>query len=219
MSSNSVVMLGATGAVGQQVVKTLINMPLTRLTLLGRRELEGVTGHSVTQHLVDIHNPTSYQDFLIGHKTAICTLGVGQPSKMSKSDFLKIDKDAVLKFATACKQAGIRHFELLSSVGANSSSFSFYLRTKGELEDGLRALNFELLSLFHPSMILTPTNRYGLSQQITLITWPLLSPMFIGALSKFRGINVDELGAAIAKNIITNKQGEEILEWEQFTVQ
>jgi len=54
----------------------------------------------------------------------------------------------------------------------SSSSSSFYLKTKGELEDGLKALRFERLSLFHPSMIMTPTNRYGLSQGITLAIMP-----------------------------------------------
>ena len=98
----------------------------------------------------------------------------------------------------ASKKEGIQHFELLSSVGVNSKS-SFFLRTKGELENGLRELNFNRLSLFHPSMILTPENRYGLSQKLTLMTWPFVSKLFVGNLRKFRGIPVDILDASIAK--------------------
>jgi len=63
---------------------------------------------------------------------------------------------------------------LLSSVGISPKSKSFFLRTKGELVEALKALNFERLSIFMPSMILTPTNRYGFSQALTLAVWPKL---------------------------------------------
>ncbi len=87
---------------------------------------------------------------------------------MSKADFVRIDRDAALDFGRACKAAGVRHFELLCAVGANAKSSSLYLRTKGELQDGLKALDFERLSLFEPSMIITPTNRYGIGQAVLL---------------------------------------------------
>ena len=213
----SVVMLGASGAVGGQVAKTLMAMPeLQRLSLLNRRSLPELTGTSVTQHTVDVLNPATYQTQLPGHDCAVCTLGVGEPSTMSKEEFVRIDKDAVITFATACKAAGIRHFELLGSVGAHSKSSAFYLRTKGELQDALIALNFERLSLFQPSMILTPTNRYGFSQALVLAFWPKLSGLLFGRLRKYRGIRVETLGAALAKNLMTTGQGVEILQWEQF---
>jgi len=211
------VMIGATGAVGGEAAKVLSEMPqIERLTLLGRRENENLKGSSITQHVIDLFDPSSYQELLTGHDIAICTLGVGQPSKMSKEDFVRIDRDVVLIFASSCKKEGIQHFELLSSVGVNSKSSSFFLRTKGELENGLRELNFNRLSLFHPSMILTPENRYGLSQKLTLMTWPFVSKLFVGNLRKFRGIPVDILGASIAKNTTAEKSGVEILEWSDF---
>lgn len=213
----SVVMIGATGAVGGETVSILLKNPLMeRLTLLGRRPLADISHDSVLQHKIDIFKPNSYQEHLPGHRTAICTLGVGQPSKISKDDFVKIDKIAVLDFAAACKNAGVRHFELLASVGANAQSKSFYLRTKGELIEGLKELGFERLSIFQPSMILTPINRYGLSQAITLRLWPLLTPLLLGGLRCYRGISVELLGRAIALNLQRNKNGVEMLVWDDF---
>ncbi len=213
----SVVMLGATGAVGSQTARVLEAMPgMERLTLLGRRRLEEVSGDFIVQHAVDIFKPDSYAGHLSGHQTAICTLGVGQPSKFSKQEFVRIDKLAVLDFASSCRQAGVRHFQLLGSVGAHADSRSFYLRTKGELEAGLAELGFDRLSLFQPSMILTPTNRYGFSQGVTLAVWPWLEPLLIGPLKKFRGIPVAKLGRAIANNIRFSKSGPETLHWDDF---
>jgi len=70
--------------------------------------------------------------------------------------------------------------------------------------------------VFKPSMILTPKNRYGISQAITLKVWPLISPLFWGGMRKFRGIKVGSLGKAIALNVFKENQGFETLHWDEF---
>lgn len=216
-SDVSVVMIGGSGAVGGEVVRALCELPaVTKITLLVRRKIEGIESKLVRQHIVDVLDPASYQEHIEGHTVGISTLGVGQPSKMSKEEFTRIDKDAVTSFAGACKAGGISHFQSLGSVGIDAKSRSFYLRSKGELEQILMDLEFERLSLFHPSMILTPTNRYGIMQGITLKVWPVLSWLLIGPLRKFRGIRTSELGAAFASNLALKKEGTEVLEWDEF---
>ena len=213
----SIVMLGASGAVGTETLNTILQLKnIKQLTLLGRKTISNTDVNFMQQHKISISDASSYQEYLEGHTTAICTLGVGQPSKISKEEFVKIDKIAVLDFARECKKAGIKHFELLASVGINLKSNNFYLRTKGELVEALKALNFERLSIFQPSMILTPTNRYGIAQAITLKVWPLLKPLFMGSLRKYRGISVNDLGQAMAKNIFKEGKGYEILQWDEF---
>lgn len=215
--SKNIVMMGATGAVGTQVVQALMaTNQVNQLTLLGRRPLKGYTKPTVFQHKISIFEPDSYQKWLPNHEVAICTLGVGEPSKMSKDDFLKIDKQAVLDFAKGCKKAGVKHFSLLSSVGIDAQSRSFFLRAKGELVEAIKALQFDRFSIFQPSMILTPENRYGFSQAVVLTVWPLLKPVLIGGLRKYRGVKVETLGKAMAKNIFIQKSGVEYLQWNDF---
>ncbi len=149
--SHSIVMIGGTGGVGGETLKALVRMPeVSRLTLLGRRPVAGLEGANITQHAVDMFDPKSYAQYLSGHDTAICTLGVGSRKGMTHEEFVRIDKTLVLDFASACKAAGVRHFELLGSAGANAKSPSPFLSTKGELEDGLRALGFRRLSSLSP---------------------------------------------------------------------
>ena len=213
----AIVLLGASGAVGTEALNALLQLKnIQQLTLLGRTPIPNITVDFVQQHKINISDASSYQDYIQGHTAAICTLGVGEPSKISKEDFVKIDKIAVLDFAKQCKKAGVKHFELLASVNISATSKSFYLRTKGELVEELKALNFERLSIFQPSMILTPTNRYGIAQAITLKVWPLLKPLLIGGLRKYRGIPVQVLGQAMAKNIFKEGEAYEILQWNEF---
>jgi uncharacterized protein YbjT (DUF2867 family) len=212
-----VAMLGASGAVGGVVARSLQgSVQVVRLTLINRRELDGFLAPSVHQHICDVENPQAYAAQLAGHSVAICCLGVGQPSKVSQAEFVRIDKTAALAFATACKVAGVRHFQLLSSVGASTKAGNYYLRTKGELQEAIVALGFERVSFFQPSVILTPANRYGLTQALLLGTWPWVSKLLPGGLRKFRGIAVDQLGRAIALNIFSAGQAMEILHWDQF---
>lgn len=217
MEEKAVAFLGATGAVGSEALRTLLSIPQVRkISTFGRSKIPSISDTRVSQHRIDISAPEEYAGLINNHDIAICTLGVGQPSKVSKDDFVKIDKTAVLNFAKICKEAGVKHFELLASVGISSKSRSFYLRIKGELVDELRALNFERLSIFMPSMIITPNNRYGFSQATLLFIWPLINPLLLGTLKKYRGVKVEILGEAMANNIMIERKGYEELLWEDF---
>jgi nucleoside-diphosphate-sugar epimerase len=212
-----VVILGATGAVGTAVMRRLSLMEaIDKVTVLTRRPFDGVQSDKFVEHIVDPLDPASYQEHLSNHDIAICTLGVGAISSVSKEEFLRIDRDAVIAFGEASKDAGIGHFQLLSSVGVSSGSKVFYLRSKGELEDALAQMKFERLSMFHPSNIITPQNRYGLGQAIVLKVWPHLNPLLNGPLRKYRGILVEALGQAIAENCIAAGPSIETLEWDDF---
>lgn len=81
--------------------------------------------------------------YLGGHNVAICTLGVGEPSKVSKEEFVKIDKTAVVDFAKRCKEAGVKHFEILSSVDANPRTKTIYLKINGEINEELKKSNLK----------------------------------------------------------------------------
>lgn len=211
-----IIMTGASGAVGGSAVSTLLAMPgVSAITLLNRRPL-GLAGLGLSERIVDLSDPASYAGFLAGHDAAICTVGVGEPSKADPAEVERIDRDIPLAFAKACRASGIRHFQMLVSVGANARSTNRYLKVKGELEEGLEAISFPRLSLFEPSMILTPENRYGALQGVLLALWPKLQPLLAGPLRKYRGVHVDTLGAAIARNAAKSGAGVERLHWDDF---
>ncbi|MBB3699164.1 NAD(P)H-binding protein [Flammeovirga yaeyamensis] len=213
-----VVFLGATGAVGSQALKQLLSFNnVSRILSLGRRPVEIDTIPTYLEQVkIDIHQPSSYADQVHDCDIAICTLGVGESTKVSKEEFIAIDKTAVINFAKICKDNGVKHFHLLASVGTNSKSMNYYMRTKGELIDELTALNFDSLSIYQPSMILTPTNRYGIVQGIFLVVWPKLDFIFQGSARKYRGIKVDLLGKSMANNISNTRRGVEFLTYDDF---
>ncbi|EWH10225.1 hypothetical protein DS2_08997 [Catenovulum agarivorans DS-2] len=217
-AQKKIVFLGATGAVGSVVLTRVLSFSqVVKVLCLGRKKIDVKTPKSnFKSEIIDIHNPNTYAELIHGFNTAICTLGVGEPSKVTKDEFVAIDKTAVLEFANVCKLQGVKHFQLLGSVAVDSNSRNFYLRTKGELIEELIRLNFERLSIFQPSMIITPKNRYGLLQALTLKFWPKLDFILQGQLRKYRGIKVEILGNSIANNTLTNRSGLEYLKYDDF---
>lgn len=212
------IVLGSSGAVGTALTKELIAQPsIAAITLLLRRPHPDplvAQASKVTQHLVDVFSPPSYEKFLVGHELAFSTFGVGQPSKITREEFVATDLDAVQNFAAACRRVGVRHFSSLAAVGANAQSKIFYVQIKGRLEQALIDLGFDRLTLVRPSMIITPQNRYGFSQALTLVLYPYLDPLLIGGLKRFRSIKVEELGQAMARNALRAPQAKiERLTW------
>lgn len=211
-------LLGSTGAVGGHVLAELLRSPaFTAVTTLGRRPSDVPDPPAkLAQHVVSLDDPASYRPLLGGHDAALCTLGVGQPSKMARDEVWKIEVDYVMGFADACRSEGVKHFSLMTSVGSNPRSRSYYLKLKGTLEDRVKALGFQRTSFFQPSMILTPQNRYGVLQALTLAIWPKINWALVGGLRSMRGIKVEDLGRAMALNAARAGEGVETFTWDGF---
>jgi uncharacterized protein YbjT (DUF2867 family) len=217
LDKTSIIFLGATGTVGGIALGHFkSSAKVSKLSLLARRDMGLARQSGLTCHVVDTTDPKTYAQHLPGHDVAVCTMGIGEPSKVSRDEFKRIDHDAVLDFAKACRASGTKHFILLGSVGADAKSNSFYLQSKGRLRDAIEALGFESVTTFQPSMILTPNNRYGLSQAILLALWPVVSLLLVGPLSKFKGIRIETLGMAIAKAAVAPGRGNARLHWADF---
>lgn len=218
LTGRRAVTLGSTGAVGGHVLAELLRSPaFTAVTTLGRRPSDVPDPPAkLTQHVVSLDDPASYQPLLQGHDVAICTLGVGQPSKMARDEVWKIEVDYVMGFANACRSEGVQHFSLMTSVGSNPRSRYHYLEMKGILEERVKALGFQRTSFFQPSMILTPENRYGVTQALTLAIWPKINWALAGGLRPYRGIKVEDLGRAMALNAARAGEGVETYTWDGF---
>merc|ERR1712071_632830 len=56
--------------------------------------------------------------------------------------------------AQYAKDAGVKHFHYISSQGANANSSLLYPKTKGEIQDSLKAMGFDKLSIYQPGLLL-----------------------------------------------------------------
>jgi len=130
----SAVVFGATGAVGSELVRELLQSPLcTKVTTITRRTIpidsfflnhvDQASLEKLSQHVVDIEKMDHHISNIVhGHDVAFITFGVGQPSKVTPQELYHIDVEITSKFANICKEVGtIKQISLLSSVGVDSN--------------------------------------------------------------------------------------------------
>lgn len=94
-----------------------------------------------------------------GTQLFISALGTTRANAGGFENQKKIDYDFNLELAKAAKAAGTKMYVLISTHGANSSSYLGYPKMKGELEDAVRALDFDHTVIVRPGMIVGERNE------------------------------------------------------------
>ncbi|EJU30915.1 NAD(P)H-binding protein [Selenomonas sp. CM52] len=155
------VLIGATGAVGKDLLQALLeDARYTEVVAFARRAL-GVQHEKLREHTIDFDAPATWQELVKGD-VLFSTLGTSLKQAGSKEAQRHIDYDYQLTFAKAARANGVKSLVLLSSIGANSKSSIFYLRLKGELDDAVQCLGFDSLSIVRPpSLIRAKSKRFG----------------------------------------------------------
>ncbi|WP_111494317.1 Rossmann-fold NAD(P)-binding domain-containing protein [Marinobacter bohaiensis] len=144
-------LFGATGAVGRQVLQQALDTPgIRRITAPTRRPL--APHDKLDNPVQDFRSPLPDADWWRAD-ALICCLGTTLKQAGGKAGFHAIDHDLVLAVAQRAHDAGTPVMVLNSSMGANARSLSFYLRTKGEVEQALQTMGFDRLVLVRPSLI------------------------------------------------------------------
>lgn len=183
--------VGATGMVGQAVLAHA-SAPLT---VLARRDVAGLS----PQHRLIVAPSEDWPDIIAAEKpaTLISCLGTTIRQAGSQAAFRAVDHDLVLAAAEGAKRGGAKHVIAVSSVGAAAKAGNFYLRTKGQAEDGLRALGFDRVDFLRPGLL--TGERQGpprLGEGLAIIAAPLTNALLHGALRRYRSIPGEKVAKA-----------------------
>jgi NADH dehydrogenase with NAD(P)-binding domain protein len=145
--------IGATGAVGRDLVARLLDNPaFTEVRVFVRRAMR-LEHPKLRTYIVDFAQPESWAGEVEGDVAFSC-LGTTRQAAGSKEAQYVVDHDYQARFAHTARQAGVSTLILVSAVGASSRSSTFYLRMKGELEDEVRELGFDRLIIVRPPLLL-----------------------------------------------------------------
>lgn len=151
----TVLILGATGQVGQALLQLALQHPeISRVVAPTRRALPAHA--KLDNPLVDFEQLPEEATWWKADLT-VCALGTTLRQTKSKAGFYRVDHDYVLAAATLAQRAGTPTFGLVSSLGAAASSRVFYLKVKGETEQALGTLGFVSLVIVRPSLLIGGT--------------------------------------------------------------
>jgi uncharacterized protein YbjT (DUF2867 family) len=205
-ATRTVVLAGATGLVGREILKGLLaDVTVKAVHALGRRALDPhpkLTSHVVNFAALPPLPPVDESYLALG--TTIKVAG-------SQAAFRAVDFDANLAVARAAITAGARRAGLVSAMGADAHSRIFYSRVKGELEEALAALNFEGLVIARPSMLVGDREALGQpvrsGERIAMYAGALLGPLIP---ANYRPIAASKVARALLMRVPTAR-GREVL--------
>jgi uncharacterized protein YbjT (DUF2867 family) len=165
-SARSVLVLGATGLVGREILRQLLADPTVgRVVALTRRPIDGPRAPTLRNEVVDFDKLADHAD-VFAVDQIFCALGTTIKQAGSQDAFRHVDHDIPLAAATLGVRQGVKDFLLVSALGASAHSRIFYNRVKGELEDALRTLGFRSLTIARPSLLVGERDKPRLGEQI-----------------------------------------------------
>ena len=166
MSGKKIVVVGASGLVGREVIRQCISSSAYKKVVALVRSPIDLRHDKLVQHDYDFDAPIS--DYING-EDLICCLGTTMKNAGSKTAFRRVDYDYVLETALIAKNNGIKNIAVVSAMGASYKSKVFYNRVKGEVEQDIRRLGFELCFICRPSLLLGKRQPTRLGEEIMKI--------------------------------------------------
>lgn len=153
----NILIFGATGMVGQGVLRECLLAPDVERVLSVGRSASGVADAKFSEIVhADFLDFTAIQARLSGFDACFFCLGVSSLG-MNEADYTRITHDYTLAAARALARLNPRMvFTYVTGTGTDSSERGrvIWARVKGRTENELQALGFEAVYLFRPGAIL-----------------------------------------------------------------
>jgi len=202
----NVLLIGATGATGKEVLRELQNNDEIRLIhVLHYRSTSIEDREKVFEHTLPFEKLLDLR--LEGIDCVFCCIGTTIKKAGSKERFAQIDRDFVIELGRWAKIMNVGSFHVISAMGADKDSAIFYNRVKGEMEEGLIRLNLNSLYIYHPPLLKAKRDEFRLGESVANAVFGLLSPLMIGALSKYRPLDVKKMAKKMMQNALSCEAG------------
>ena len=193
------IIAGASGLVGTNILKQLCAQK-KKVIALSRRPLANLPSHA-SELIIDFDRLIKDGMLPKCDHVFIC-LGTTIKIAGSQEQFRQVDFEYCLGVAKKASASGARTISLISSIGADSSSKNFYLKTKGELEEAIQKLGFKSVNIFRPSFLIGNGGRpRTMLENAVMKIAKIMDVFFIGSARKYRSVDVELL----AKTMISKK--------------
>lgn len=205
------IVLGSTGLVGSQLIRELQAAPYYSSVVLLNRRPSGYSGTTISERIIDFDAPDLNG---ISGEHLYCALGTTLRKAGSKAAQFTIDCEYPTTIATRLRERGTKQVILVSSIGANAGASSFYLRTKGQLEENIIGLGFESTVICRPSVLIGERIESRPGEKAAALLLKILSPLLLGALRKYRGVQASDVAARMVREAQASARGVRIIEFD-----
>ena len=170
------IVFGSSGFVGSHLLSGLLDSSAyEQVTVVVRKSLK--LSHPKLRTMIGDYNSLAGLQSEITADEVFLALGTTRANSPGETEYYQVDHDYPVLAARIGKERGAKSVFLVTAVGANPDSKFFYLRTKGETERDVIALNFEHTYIFRPSVILGKRKeKRSLGETPLVKIWSVLNP-------------------------------------------
>lgn len=198
--------IGANGLVGNELLQLLLKSDYyTTVVSVTRRALN--LSHKKLLQLVIDYNRLYELKEIIGADDVYCCLGTTIKKAGSQEKFRTVDYEYPIKMAKLSLSNGSRQFLLVSSLGASVKSSVFYSRTKGEVEEEIKKMDYEGIHIFQPSLLLGDRSEKRTGEDLAKRIFNIIPFIFKGALKKYKPIEASKVAEVMYKVAQENNNG------------
>ncbi|MEK9727088.1 MAG: NAD(P)H-binding protein [Candidatus Margulisiibacteriota bacterium] len=168
VSPKIVLLLGSTGLVGRSVLVQLQQDPkIGEIRCLVRTPTQDL-GPKTYVHVVDFNDLTMVSHLFENVTDILCCIGTTIKKAKTKAMFKFVDVEIPLQAARLGVAFGIDSFILISSMGASKTAWSFYLKTKAQIELALQSIGFSRLIIYRPSLLDGNRNEFRCLEAVAI---------------------------------------------------
>jgi len=210
------VVFGSSGFVGSHLLSELLNSSdYGQVTAVARKSLS-ITHPRLRTVIADYNSLAGVKSEIAADEVFIA-LGTTRKNSPEKADYYKVDHDYPVLAARMAKERGAKSVFLVTAVGANPNSKLFYVRTKGETERDVIALNFEHTHIFRPSMIMgNRKKKRSLLEEALMRFWSAFNPLLTWKGDKYKGITGEDIAKALIKSAKNQTEKLKIYHWREM---
>lgn len=210
------VLAGATGLIGQSLMNLLIaGDAYQKIYVLTRRSPQLVHPKLKYEKIDFDQLADCYFDEPIDD--VYCALGSTIKKAGSKKDFRKVDLEYVVSLARWSAINHVKTFSVVSSIGAKASSSSFYLRTKGQMEEAVIKTGVPAIYIYRPSFLTGHRHEFRLNEKLMFPIMKVVSPLLKGKWQKYRPISGSQVANAMYTMAQSGQQDALILESDEIS--
>ena len=212
---NVAVIIGATGAVGREILEEVLEKEFyKKVYVLGRSSITRLEDNEKLEKIVVDFENLNFETDILNNADVFASLGTTIKIAKTKENQRKIDLGYTINFAKIC-EGRVRSFNVVSVVGANRKSKSFYSSLKGELEEQLQKMNLGTLRIYRPSLLIAKRVDKRMIEGFFIKLSPMLKFILHGKFKKYSPIEVELLGKEMVRFAIENK-GEKTYTYNDF---
>ncbi len=209
------IVAGATGLVGSELVKILLEDPdYSEVVVYSRRPLS--SGNPKLKYVQgELGAMNEHSDELKGD-VYFCCLGTTIKTAGSQDNFRKVDFHGVVSFGRLAFNHKAKKFLVVSASGAHSQSKFFYPRVKGEAEKALKDLKLSSLVIFRPGLLVGDREEKRTGEKIGISSFRILRHIMPTKLSKTIGTEVTHLTRRMLEESKSGNPGLQIIEAKEI---